>query len=426
MLANFLHTNNLSQKMMRVVFSIYLVVTCLITSLQLLTEYLKTQDAISKELKQLEETVRDPVASSLWQYDHSQVDVLAAGLLKIPIIEGVDIINTHGEILISKRAYLSSSAPLAMFDTQSDLSWMLNEQKIYLGSLTLYSSSQVVLDRVLFGFALIAITAIIKLTIFFGLFIWAFDRYLAVPLKELMIQVDEVQWGQNVGKRIQLSNVENNELSELQTHINKMLSVLEKDRKLLLDDEQAKRHWLEDAVAQRTEALQISNEKLRNLARKDSLTDILNRGSFFSEAQHLLDCALRQNSPATFILMDLDYFKVINDTYGHSVGDQVLIHFTQTVQSFLRKTDLFGRIGGEEFGIFLPDTGLDDAFSLANKICSEISRSSLTIEGKTVSYTVSLGVELSCRDDYSMADIFKRTDVKLYGAKNKGRDRVEK
>jgi diguanylate cyclase (GGDEF)-like protein len=78
------------------------------------------------------------------------------------------------------------------------------------------------------------------------------------------------------------------------------------------------------------------------------------------------------------------------------------------------------------FGIFLPDTGLDDAFSLANKICSEISRSSLTIEGKTVSYTVSLGVELSCRDDYSMADIFKRTDVKLYGAKNKGRDRVEK
>jgi hypothetical protein len=346
MLANFLHTNNLSQKMMRVVFSIYLVVTCLITSLQLLTEYLKTQDAISKELKQLEETVRDPVASSLWQYDHSQVDVLAAGLLKMPIIEGVDIINTHGEILISKRAYLSSSAPLAMFDTQSDLYWMLNEQKIYLGSLTLYSSSQVVLDRVLFGFALIAITAIIKLTILFGLFIWAFDRYLAVPLKELMIQVDEVQWGQNVGKRIQLSNVENNELSELQAHINKMLSVLEKDRKLLLDDEQAKRHWLEDAVAQRTEALQISNEKLRNLARKDSLTDILNRGSFFSEAQHLLDCALRQNSPATFILMDLDYFKVNNDTYGHSVGDQVLIHFTQTVQSFLRMSDVFGRIGG--------------------------------------------------------------------------------
>jgi HAMP domain-containing protein len=91
----------------------------------------------------------------------------------------------------------------------------------------------------LFGFSLIAITAIIKLSFLFWLFVWAVDRYLAIPLKELMSQVDEVQLKQNVNKRIHLSNIENNELGQLQNHINNMLSAIERDRERLLEDEQA-------------------------------------------------------------------------------------------------------------------------------------------------------------------------------------------
>lgn len=149
-----------------------------------------------------------------------------------------------------------------------------------------------------------------------------------------MSQVDEVQLKQNVSKRINLSNIENNELGQLQNHINNMLSAIERDRERLLEDEQAKRNWLENAVAKRTKELQILNQKLENLARKDSLTGTLNRGSFFETAQHLLVLSQRQMSPASFILMDLDHFKVINDTYGHFIGDKVLIHFAQTIHDF--------------------------------------------------------------------------------------------
>jgi diguanylate cyclase (GGDEF)-like protein len=426
MFANFLCSNNLSQKMMRVIFFIYLVVTCLITSMQFFSEYLKTQDSILNELKQLEETVREPISTSLWQYNENQLNVLISGLVKMPIIEGVEIFDKDAQTMLSKRSYNSGSAPLSLFDTTSDLNWILNGESVFLGSLVLYSSSEVVLDRVLFGFTLIAITAIIKLSILFWLFVWAFDRYLASPLKELMTQVNEVQMSPNMSKRINLSNIENNEISQLQEHMNTMLSALETDREQLLEDEQAKRNWLEDAVAKRTEDLQILNKKLKELATRDSLTGILNRGSFFETAQHLLILSQRQKLPASFLLVDLDNFKMVNDTYGHFVGDKVLIHFTQTIQKSLRKSDLIGRVGGEEFAIFLPDTGNDDAFQFAEKLRKIISHSVLKVDGKVVAYTVSIGVESSEPKDHLIDELFKRADMKLYGAKDKGRDRVEK
>lgn len=426
MLSSFLRPNNLSQKMMRVIFSIYFGVACLITSIQFVTEYLKTQDSILSELKQLEETVRDPISTSLWQYNQNQLNALISGLIKMPIIAGVDVSDKHADGMISKRSYDPASTPLSVFNTKSDLYWVLNKEKIFLGSLTLYSSSEVVLDRVWFGFSLIAITAIIKLSVLFWLFIWAFDRYLAVPLKELMSQVNDVQLSQDVSKRIDLPNIENNELRQLQEHMNGMLSAMEADRQRLLEDEQTKRNWLEEAVEKRTEELQISNTKLKELATRDSLTGALNRGSFFEAAQHLLALSQRQKSPASFVLMDLDYFKLVNDTYGHFVGDRVLIHFTNTIHALLRKSDLIGRLGGEEFAILLPDTGIDDAFRLADKIRKAIGDSTLQIDGKTVSYTVSLGVDSSEPEDDSVNELFKRADLKLYGAKNKGRDRVEK
>jgi diguanylate cyclase (GGDEF)-like protein len=425
MFISFLQTNNLSQKMMCVIFSIYMGVTCLITGMQFVTEYLKTQDSILNELKQLEETVHGSVSTSLWQYNHNQLNVLMAGLVKMPIIEGVDVLDRNAVNIISKRSFTPTLEPMSIFDTKSDLNWSVNGDKIFLGTLILYSSSEIVLDRVLFGFFLIAITAIIKFFILFGLFIWAFDRYLAGPLKELMSQLDEVQLNQNISKRINLSKTENNELNQLQDHINKMLTSINKDRERLLEDEQAKRNWLEDAVTKRTEKLQILNEKLKILATRDSLTGTLNRGSFFEAAQQLFVNSQRQKSSASFILMDLDHFKMINDTYGHFIGDKVLIHFTHTVFKFLRKSDILGRLGGEEFGVFLPDTGINDASMLADKIRKAIANLALEIDGKTITYTVSLGV-VSCEPkDYSIDELFKRADLKLYGAKYKGRDRVE-
>lgn len=425
MFASFFRPNNLSQKVLRIIFSIYLVVSCLVTSLQFLTEYLKTEKSILIELAQLEQTVRGPISTSLWQFNQQQLEEIVVALVETPIIVGVDIIDRHAENVISKRAYTRDSAPLSIFETRSDLSWTLNEQKIALGSLILYSSSDVVLDRVLFGFALIVITAIIKLSVLFALFVWVFDRFLAMPLRELMSQVDEVQLDRALSKRVDLSIIEHNELGQLQDHMNEMLSVMARDRARLLEDEKSKRDWLEQAVIKRTKELEILNEKLKNLAAKDSLTGIFNRGSFFGSAEHLLDLSKRQKTTASFVVMDIDYFKMINDTYGHYIGDKVLIDFTRMISSLLRKSDVFGRIGGEEFAVLLPDTGIEGAVQIANKLRKTVGESSIVVEGKTITYTLSLGVASSGPDDNSIDELFKRADLKLYEAKRKGRDRVE-
>jgi diguanylate cyclase (GGDEF)-like protein len=240
-----------------------------------------------------------------------------------------------------------------------------------------------------------------------------------------MSQVNDVQMSQDISKRIALPDIENNEIRQLQEHMNNMLSAIEADQVQLLEDEQAKRAWLEDAVAKRTAALQVSNEKLKELATRDSLTKVLNRGSFFETAQHLLTLSQRQKSPASFVLMDLDLFKSINDTYGHFIGDQVLVHFTNTIQTLVRKSDLIGRVGGEEFAVYLPDTDEKDALNIAEKIRAEVARSILDVEGKQVNYTVSIGVETSYLEEQSIGDLFKRADLKLYGAKDKGRNCVE-
>jgi signal transduction histidine kinase len=278
MFIRLIRPNNLSKKLLRVIFSIYLGVTCLVTSTQFLTEYFKTQDSILNELKQLEQTVRVPVSTSVWQYDQKQLEALTTGLVNMPVIAGVDVFDANGKRVIHKRSFTLDKAPLAIFDTKSSLSWVLNGDEIKLGSMTLYSSSKIVLDRVLFGFALIAFTAIIKLAVLFYLFVWAFDRYLAIPLKDLMLQVDEVHLDQNASKRINLSISESNEFTQLQERMNLMLSAMERDRKLLLEDERSKRAWLEDAVAKRTEEL------LKQQRQLEYEVDVKNR--FFSIISH--------------------------------------------------------------------------------------------------------------------------------------------
>lgn len=426
MFVSFLRPNNLSQKMMRVIFSIYLVVASVITGLQFISGYIETKASIVQELKQLKETVRGPFSASLWQFNQKQLDVLVESLLELPIIAGVDVLDNNAVNIISERSYSENSVPLSVFEKQLELYWPLNGEEVFLGSVVFYSSSQAVFDRVLFGYSLVAISAILKLSILYWLFIWAFDRYMANPLKELMTQVNGIQIGQDVSKRIELSYSDHNEISQLKDHMNSMLAAIEQDQHRLLESEQAKRVWLEEAVAKRTEELQASNGKLKQLAMRDSLTSTLNRGSFFETAQCRLDLAQRQKSPATFILMDLDHFKLVNDTYGHFIGDKVLIHFTPTIQKYLRKSDLIGRVGGEEFALFLSDAGTDDAVILANKIRQAIGNSSFEADGQAVQYTVSLGIAASVPEDTSIDMLFKRADLKLYDAKDKGRDRVEK
>lgn len=165
--------------------------------------------------------------------------------------------------------------------------------------------------------------------------------------------------------------------------------------------------------------------KLERLAYYDELTQIYNRRAFFDQCMHLYIEAKEQNSHLTVMLMDIDYFKKVNDTYGHAVGDLVLTHVAQVCKSQLTDKALFARYGGEEFVLALPNTSIAEAETLANQICQAVAGTPLVADGLVVATTISVGLaEITIEEEGTLYQLLNAADKALYNAKRNGRNCV--
>jgi diguanylate cyclase (GGDEF)-like protein len=163
----------------------------------------------------------------------------------------------------------------------------------------------------------------------------------------------------------------------------------------------------------------------RRAAHTDGLTGIANRRSFMEGAERVFNRCRRDGGPMALVMFDLDRFKGINDAYGHGTGDQVIQHFARVARDALRPTDLFGRIGGEEFAMALPGADIDAAFARADRIRIEFSRATFAAGEEVVTATVSAGVATAGERD-TLTMLLAEADGALYRAKAEGRNRVTK
>ena len=125
----------------------------------------------------------------------------------------------------------------------------------------------------------------------------------------------------------------------------------------------------------------------------------------------------------SMLVMDLDYFKVVNDKYGHPAGDAALIHITDIFSQSLRQYDILGRIGGEEFAVFLSNTTIEKSMEIAERIRAQVEQSAFTVDGQEIPLTVSIGqTTLGC--DAEFDDLYTQADQALYFAKTTGRNKV--
>lgn len=168
----------------------------------------------------------------------------------------------------------------------------------------------------------------------------------------------------------------------------------------------------------------LLEREMKQLATTDTLTGVNNRHQIFSLADAELRRSMRYKHPMTVFMLDIDYFKSINDTYGHQVGDVVLTALATMTISTLRETDLFGRIGGEEFVAVLPETGLKEGLQVAERLCEALSKLIVQAGENKISFTVSIGVTLAKRTDKTIEEVVNRADEALYKAKRMGRNRV--
>lgn len=162
---------------------------------------------------------------------------------------------------------------------------------------------------------------------------------------------------------------------------------------------------------------------LRRLAETDELTGLTNRRSFFAQASDQLDEAAASESPISLLVIDADYFKQLNDTYGHATGDAALKFISEKLEASIRRSDLACRLGGEEFAILLPGVYEDQALPMAERILSRISAQPMVHDSKIIEMSVSCGIA-DTSVSYDMTALFKAADDALYAAKDAGRNRA--
>ncbi|WP_421762210.1 sensor domain-containing diguanylate cyclase [Devosia sp.] len=170
--------------------------------------------------------------------------------------------------------------------------------------------------------------------------------------------------------------------------------------------------------------LTMEQLELRLLATRDSLTGAMRRGHFITSATRDMAMARRMGVPLSCLMIDADKFKHINDDWGHAVGDDVLIHLVSAISGELRSSDSLGRMGGEEFCAFLPNTNLHGAMQVAERVRGAIEAMRIETPGGCVQVTASIGAAELTGLDATPEEMIKRADIALYQAKHTGRNRV--
>ncbi len=177
----------------------------------------------------------------------------------------------------------------------------------------------------------------------------------------------------------------------------------------------------------RQRELAIAHRELMNVASTDSLTNLLNRRAFTTMVEEYLSRVEESSVPSdgALLVVDVDHFKTVNDSYGHEYGDEALKLIARSISDTVRDTDLVGRIGGEEFGVFLPGQSPERISNVAERIRVAVDDAEFIANGQPHHLTVSVGGVTYNQSPVSFSELFRDADERLYRAKRNGRNRVE-
>jgi len=172
--------------------------------------------------------------------------------------------------------------------------------------------------------------------------------------------------------------------------------------------------------------LERSHKNMELLASQDHMTKLYNRRYFSEISMKILGLAKRNKKELSLLMLDIDKFKTINDTYGHHVGDEVIIALANILREFDRSSDVSCRFGGEEFIILLPETSIEDAYNIGERLRKRIENLAITLEdGKILHFTISIGASsVNFEEEVNLEKSIQKADEALYEAKESGRNKV--
>jgi len=186
-------------------------------------------------------------------------------------------------------------------------------------------------------------------------------------------------------------------------------------------------HLLDSFAATITVAIHnaMLHAEVQHMAITDALTGLYNRRGIFELGQREVERFQRFGRPLSLIMLDIDHFKLVNDAHGHTTGDAVLREVSKSCRAIIRQVDIFGRYGGDEFVILLPETDTFMACEVADRLRHEVEETAIHLDQAEIKITISLGVSRAVKDTHSLAGLLERADAALYNAKHNGRNRIE-
>lgn len=326
----------------------------------------------------------------------------SAGKIQLPAFEqnkNEYFIDHWGE----EREYLTVYRPVVS-DTHVNLGWqVIMRQPVEIAlSEVKAMQNKIVIFGLIFSLILLIIT-------------YRLANRFSTPIEDLAKSAYAVQKGMTQVNFEQKTNIR--EIKGLSESLKSMTDTLLLQKKQLVEANLN----LEERVQARTYELELANNELEKLIRFDFLTGLHNRREYTEFIEYLYMQFKRNHLSYSVLMMDIDYFKKVNDNFGHEMGDHVLKSVAQILKDSIRVTDFVARLGGEEFIVILPITTIEGATLVAEKVRQSIERATI-IENYTL--TISIGISVASQQDTQATDAVRRADQCLYLAKEQGRNRI--
>lgn len=408
------NTNRLSKKLL---FSVLLFSGVFSTTATLFQLHSSYQSGLLQQKKNAYTAIdiyEEQIARLLWSPRTDLVDDFGKRLFKTNYFSYTRIVDRVGQEVFIASDKDNNEFPVTALENsgvmRKNLSFRIADLVEETGYIEYQVNQKELKNRVWDEAILIFGMQLLKAVCVSIFFIMMFNRAVLVQLMQISNWLKSYEPERPFMPLVKTSEKNVNELTQLKNNINALgLSVHKHTVKL------------EELVIARTAELELANKKLEKLAFTDSLTGISNRAAFFKQMNNEVTRATRLSYSLGLLMLDLDHFKSINDTYGHDAGDKVLIKVAEALTSCIRQEDTLGRMGGEEFAIIVPGADRIGMQKLATRITETVKQIETSFIDRDKQITISIGYTRILTNE-SFTDALKRADENLYKAKSNGRN----
>lgn len=406
-------TDSLSYTLTKNSLLVTLVVGFFLSCVQISVDFVREQDAIEQFASEILAASQFAAADATFHLDTPAAEEVAKGILQYKYITSVIITNESNEVLTQRTSEnVKRAENVEGYEIFGEIKNF--NQPLYLksgqniGNLSIYIDPVLASEGFLDRSVLVLLSGLVRNILLAFILVFLFYKTTTKKVLAIAVALNNIDLtNQNKKSLSPINNKQKNELDDLGDSINRLLDIIYSDT--------LKRE-------QREQALHASQKELTYQANHDVLSGLVNRRGFELHLSYAMETKQAENAEHVFCYLDLDQFKVINDTCGHIAGDELLRQISQLLKKHVRKHDVLARLGGDEFGILMVNCDIENAKSIAQNLIDKVSRYRFLWEDKPFAISVSIGIAPVSDCINNANDLLRNADIACYAAKDAGRN----